>query len=197
MIYFTSDPHFGHKNIIEYCQRPFKDVEDMDRILISMFNQATPDDIVYCLGDFAFARAKRKRDIFAEFQAGELHLIRGNHDNSDTCKMPWDSVSDYLEIRPRVEYQNDGGEIMSYPVHIIMSHYPFLSWNGMAHGSIHLHGHCHGTLMDKGGLRMDVGVDPQGFKLVSLKDVIDQMALRTVVPTDYHKADHGKEYVKS
>lgn len=192
MIYFTSDPHFGHTNIITYCQRPYRDVDEMNEELVSMFNVAGPEDTVYCLGDFAFMKSGAKRDLFSELTAGELHLIRGNHDNGDTTKMPWDSVQDYLEIRPRVEYQDDEGEIKSYPVHIVMSHFPFLSWNGMAHGSMHLHGHCHGTLQDKGGLRMDVGVDPCNYKMVSLNDVIDYMALRTVVPTDYHKADHGR-----
>ena len=55
MIYFTSDWHLGHANIIKYCERPFKSVSDMDRILIQNYNEIVDqDDTVYFLGDFCF-----------------------------------------------------------------------------------------------------------------------------------------------
>ena len=189
-----SDTHFGHKNIIKYCNRPFEDVDAMTKGMIAMWNIVDASDDVYFLGDFAFMGSGPKKAVFSALH-GTKHLIRGNHDNGDTCKLPWDSVQDYLEIKPRFETRDENDEPKTYPLHIVMSHFPFLSWHGMAHGSIHLHGHCHGTLMDKGGLRMDAGVDPNEFKMLSLDDVVATMAMRTVVPTDYHKKDHGKEYV--
>ena len=53
-IWFTSDTHFSHCNIIKYCNRPFKDVDEMNKILIQNWNNVVrPDDIVWHLGDFA------------------------------------------------------------------------------------------------------------------------------------------------
>jgi len=53
--WFTSDTHFGHFNIIEYCNRPFKTVDEMNSKLIRFWNERVkPDDIVYFLGDFCF-----------------------------------------------------------------------------------------------------------------------------------------------
>ena len=56
MVYwFTSDTHFGHKNIIEYCKRPFSSVEQMNEMLIKKWNNKVKvDDIVFHLGDFSF-----------------------------------------------------------------------------------------------------------------------------------------------
>lgn len=56
MIYFTSDHHFWHANIIRYCNRPFNSVEKMNEILIQIWNDlVAPEDEVYYLGDFSLA----------------------------------------------------------------------------------------------------------------------------------------------
>jgi calcineurin-like phosphoesterase family protein len=55
MIYFSADWHLGHKNIIKYCNRPFKTVEDMDStIWINAYKVLKPNDVLYYLGDLTF-----------------------------------------------------------------------------------------------------------------------------------------------
>ena len=69
-IYFWSDPHVGHRNIIEYCNRPFNSVEEMNEGLIANYNaRVRPNDIVYVLGDLFFCDAKEARQI--------LHRLNG------------------------------------------------------------------------------------------------------------------------
>ena len=63
-IYFTSDHHFGHKNIIKFSERPFNDVNEMDEILIQKWNEkVNPEDEVYHLGDVGLTSSGKLRKI--------------------------------------------------------------------------------------------------------------------------------------
>ncbi len=71
MIYFTADTHFGHKNIIGSCARPFQNVEEMDEIMIARWNErVTANDKVYIMGDMFF-RCQNPEEI--------LQRLRGRH----------------------------------------------------------------------------------------------------------------------
>lgn len=79
-IYFTSDLHFNHYNILKYCNRPFKDVNHMNRVLIDNWNsRITPEDRVYVLGDFAMGN-KSHWSRFLQALNGYKILVKGNHD---------------------------------------------------------------------------------------------------------------------
>lgn len=80
MDFITSDTHFGHANIIQYCQRPFSSVEEMDEILVTNWNSVVkPEDWVYHLGDFALGKAENVAK-YRERLNGRIFLVRGNHD---------------------------------------------------------------------------------------------------------------------
>lgn len=79
-IFFISDPHFGHANIIRYCDRPFKDVQEMNETLIKNWNDTVnPDDIIFILGDIAFGGAATFEEIVPKLN-GRKYLVLGNHD---------------------------------------------------------------------------------------------------------------------
>lgn len=81
--YFISDTHFGHENIIKYCNRPFKDVTEMDRTIIENYNKdISKDDIVFFLGDIGFNQ-KPIKEIIPQLKGTKI-LIRGNHDRLPT-----------------------------------------------------------------------------------------------------------------
>lgn len=76
--YFTSDTHFGHANIIRYCNRPYKTASQMDDDIIKTWNKTVgKDDWVIHLGDFSFTP-----DRYVHSLNGKIILVRGNHDNS-------------------------------------------------------------------------------------------------------------------
>lgn len=80
-LWFISDPHFGHKNIIQYEDRPFKDTEHMDNVIIENYqNTVDENDIVFWLGDMLFCNTKRMEYITSRLTKGRKILIRGNHD---------------------------------------------------------------------------------------------------------------------
>jgi len=170
-MWFTSDTHFGHTNIIHYCARPFANVEAMNEALIANWNERVrPGDIVYHLGDFCMGT---NHEPILRRLNGQKWLIVGNHDREVVRKCGlWTEVRYYHEIK----YQKKMACLM---------HYPLRTWNGVGRGSYMLFGHVHGTL-DGRGRSMDVGVDSIGFSPISWEEIIQEMEQRDVWGEDYH-----------
>ena len=178
-IWFTSDHHFGHKNIIKYCNRPFMDVEEMESVMISSWNmKIKPKDTVYYLGDFTLQNKKYAENIISKLN-GNILFVAGGHDNwlpSNSVKL----LSPLVHLKGMFQKNNRG-------LPLILCHYPMVSWEQSHYGSIHLHGHTHGTIEnsisgdiqlppgEKQGKRMDVGVDTNNFSPYSLDKILKEM----------------------
>lgn len=81
-VFLIGDCHFGHRNIIKYCNRPFLDVDDMNEQLIKNWNRVVgANDIVYVVGDFALC-GKNKIIEIGQRMNGHKRLILGNHDQA-------------------------------------------------------------------------------------------------------------------
>ena len=190
-IWFTSDTHFWHHNIIPYCGRPFGSTEHMNEALIENWNaKVKPTDIVWHLGDFAFCNKDRAIEILEQLN-GHKHLVLGNHDYKLIKKVDvfFEEIVDYKMLKVHLNYQADDGEIVQYHQPIVLCHFPILSWDLMRHGSWHLHGHCHGTLPTSPALRLDVGVDCHHYSPISVEDIQKIFALRTVTPEGSIQSD--------
>lgn len=170
-MFFISDTHFKHGNIIKYCNRPFSSVEEMDEAMIENWNEVVrPNDTVYHLGDFMFARGYKASEQIADYASrlnGKIHLILGNHDHLRDClnSKAFESINTLLKMR------HDNQKI-------ILCHYALRVWDCAHHGAWHLYGHSHGTLPDIGGLTFDVGVDRFNYKPVHFDVVRDIMRNR-------------------
>ena len=80
-IFFISDFHAKHSNIIKFCNRPYKSSEEMTKILIENWNSIIKsDDIVFKLGDFIWSGSWNS---ILEQLNGNIYLILGNHDRKD------------------------------------------------------------------------------------------------------------------
>lgn len=113
MIYFSSDHHFYHKNIIQYTGRPFTSVAEMNQTILDKHNSlVTDEDIVYFLGDFAFCSLNWQAGIFDKMR-GRKYLILGNHDRKKEAmsKVGFIEVFDTLDI----EYQGIKFRLCHYP----------------------------------------------------------------------------------
>lgn len=167
-IFYTSDLHFGHKNILKYEDRPWDSVVDMNEGLIARWNEkVTDNDDVYVLGDFAFQSKNLRIDtinLIVHKLKGKKHLIIGNHDEwinkIDVKTRLWASMEYYAKIV-------DKNRI------VILSHYPIETWDQEHYGSIHLHGHLHSnpTKLYQSN-RYNVGCDNWNYYPVTLDEII-------------------------
>lgn len=179
--WFTSDQHYGHKNIIEYSKRPFANVEEMNETLVTNFNSLVKKgDCVYLLGDVLFGTKDFARGILRRLN-GNKFLIYGNHDrtlreNPELTKEFFSWAREYSEIKI--------GEQK-----LVLCHYSMRVWNKSHYGSYQLYGHSHGSLFDDPKLRsMDVGVDPSNYFPLSFDQVQAHMNKKTWEPIDHHRA---------
>ena len=158
-LFVTSDHHFLHNRIIEICQRPFKNVDEMNQKMIDNWNDVVDDeDIVYYLGDFAIeknnkAKAQESLANILNTLKGRKFLVAGNHDELylNLYRDFFVSIVDYHEL-------------MINGRRVIMCHYPIEEWRDRRKGSLHLHGHLHGGDCMKLENRYDVGADTNDFK---------------------------------
>jgi calcineurin-like phosphoesterase family protein len=156
-VYLISDTHFNHANIIKYCNRPFANVEEMDKTIIKNWNNIVRDkDIVYFLGDLVLSRKKSKKTReLINMLNGEIVIIKGNHDK----------VGEKFRI---IEYE--GYKFM-------LIHNPDSSLTFNFDGWV-IHGHHHGNYLDEYPFinpfkkRINVSVEVLDYKPVSLDLII-------------------------
>lgn len=177
-IFFTSDTHFGHINILNFCERPFKSIDEMDEAIITNWNNKVgKDDLVFHLGDFAFATNKRWQELINRLN-GKIILVLGNH---EIVRWPGDYTMNLFE---RVENQMMLKIDNKYKVYL--NHYPFLCYAGTYRNpedcTIQLHGHVHERIGDTGKdkdrlkyrfpQQYDVGVDNNNFTPISWEEIL-------------------------
>lgn len=163
MIWFTSDTHFGHKNIIRHCKRPFDSVEEMNEALIDNWNSVVkPNDEVYHLGDFAFHSKEAEVRQYFDRLNGRISILFGNHDD---CKA----------ISAVAAWAGDVRTVKWEGHRFFLSHYAHRIWSKSHHGVYHLYGHSHGELPGV-GRSMDVGVDAVGYYPISAEEVVAELS---------------------
>lgn len=117
-VFFTSDQHFGHNNILKYCPqtRPFGNIDIMNGVLIESWNDVVAEeDIVYVLGDFFMGRATLIDEILPQLN-GDIYLIRGNHDEKNRIK----KFTEYdIQILGKYSFDNFFGL-----GNVVLCHYP-------------------------------------------------------------------------
>lgn len=187
----TSDTHFGHKNIIRYCNRPFDTVDAMNEHMIMRWNSVVEDDdVVWFLGDFAFMKPQEAFAIFSRLR-GQINIVPGNHDEKILELWNGPMLPDYWPDRIKILEPLVHVKIGQRP--FVLCHYPVEDWAGMywpttkggnepqqptMRNAAMLHGHCHGNRPNT-TWRFDVGVDVYG-RPVRITDDLDQLRSKSV-----------------
>lgn len=175
-IFFTSDTHFNHANIIKYCNRPFRDIKEMNIALIDNWNKVVPKDgTVFHLGDFAFGGFSTYESIRPHLN-GNIVLITGNHDIRNI------NVQNQQRLYKMFEWV---GEMLTIHIEkrpIILSHYPLRCYPDKYYNLFgHIHSGPNATSVDVlenifKPTQYDVGVDNNNYTPVSwlqIKNIIN------------------------
>ena len=177
-LFFTSDSHFDHKNILKYCKRPFSSIEEMNQGLIDNWNSVVgKDDTVFHLGDVIFGGNTNLIKYVSQLN-GHIILIKGNHDRKlqqSIC----DKLFDYTCQQLTLNIDD---------ITVFLNHFPFLCFSGTykTDKSIQLFGHIHSgplssgpdidRFMQYGTLNQyDVGVDNNYYTPISWNDILKRI----------------------
>lgn len=181
--------HLGHKNILEYDNRPFDNITQHDIAILKNYNDTVEDeDDFYYLGDFSFA-SPSLTEYYISSMKGNKFFIKGNHDKESTIKL-YKQYGTYLGGIEQIEVEKQK---------IILCHYSLRVWSGNHRGTFCLYGHSHHSLERYPiGKSMDVGIpsahailgEYRPFSFEEIKSILDK---REVHAVDHHIRFKSKE----
>lgn len=205
-VWFTSDTHYNHSNICSATTkwddnhkgssklRMFNSLEDMNQTLVNNINDVVNEnDYLFHLGDFSFGGFDSISEFRNQINCKNVILILGNHDhhiqrNKHNVQKLFLNVYNYLELDLRIP--NSDKTVTKH--NFILFHYPINSWPNLSIGYTHLHGHVH-LPKDKRlgqGKSLDVGVDGNDLRPISLNEVLDIMQQQPInclnIKDDHH-----------
>lgn len=140
-IYFTSDLHFGHRNVLRFCNRPWTDEKEMGPALIANWNAVVSDnDIVFVLGDtFWFNDSRAIKKTLSQLKGKTIYIIPGNHDEFEHYHRVDDPRIILCHDVVCCWVTQDGRKKRE----IWMSHYPMMTWPHRENGALQFFGHIH------------------------------------------------------
>ena len=201
-LFFTSDTHYNHANICSATTkwtdpvtcREFKSLEYMNAHLVGNINEMVgQDDVLFHLGDWSFGGFEQIELFRNQIVCRNIHIITGNHDhhienNREGIQSIFSSVNKYLNLI--VKY--NVGTPLQDEARFALMHFPIASWDNMARGAIHLHGHVHFEADKRIGVgkMMDVGVDGNGLYPIDMSEVLKLMRnqpIKSMFSFDHHE----------
>jgi len=174
MKYWSSDWHIGHKNVLKFSNRPFKDIDEMDNYIINMvLDTVKQGDEIYFLGDLGFHPSPAIDRLFRELpKKVNFNWVIGNHDKKvlNHYKQFANKLDHIMETTIRVDEKKQ---------RIVMCHYPMLTWNQSHRNAWQLFGHHHinghgSELLEKMivGKMLNVNLEYNDFKMYDENDII-------------------------
>jgi len=198
----------------EFRLRDFSTPEEMTEEMAARFNSIVKeDDTLYHLGDWSFGGIQNIWNFRRMLNCRNIHLILGNHDHHIEAdkKIPMDQQADWrtmkniiiednlyldktmydlfnsVEHYKEISFKIDSMKAGKYgATKICMFHYAMSVWNQSHHQTIHLYGHSHGSLPDRGNRSMDIGVDTNNLYPYHLDEIMMIMKDRRNTVVDHH-----------
>ena len=174
-LWFSSDFHLGHNNVLKHCCRPYKSAQENIDDVKDKLKKVLPNDYLILLGDNIWTgQVSRINSFFRGINTRNIIVFYGNHDREKNYK---DILADgtilAAERLGHIRVRKEGKE-----QEIALCHYPLLTWNGKARNAWMIHGHCHGNIdkfnNEQPDLRVDVGWDSE----LALYDLVEYSDLQ-------------------
>jgi len=163
MDFFLADPHLGHENIVLYCGRPFKNIAEMDSVIITNWNSVVKStDTVFLLGDFSLANAERITK-YINALTGKIILVAGNHDKRTVTFWRKRGVEAY---KIPIDY-NDG--------EFLLSHEP-ISFPVIPNVHGHTHGNLHRGSFHVHGIHVCVSAEVVDYTPITVTSIREKVA---------------------
>ena len=150
------------------------------------------DDVLFHLGDWSFGGFESIAHFRNQIVCQNIHIITGNHDhhienNREDCQKLFSSVNKYVELSVKWPV---GPEMQE--AKFVLMHFPIASWNNMARGAIHLHGHVHfnPNMRLQEGKMMDVGCDGNMLYPIQMQEVLrimENRPVKSIFRFDHHE----------
>ena len=185
-LWFTSDQHFGHRNVLRFCHRPFDDIKQMGQALIDNWNNVVnDDDICFILGDMCWFESRHEvKKIMNKLKGKTIYVVPGNHCTRKSYELCDERIV-LLDDISAIYLRHEGCEKIFKE--IFVSHMPLMTWPHRERGAINLFGHIHsGPLVTNDadqdlplweGLQYDVGVDNNDYTPVEIDDILDELSI--------------------
>lgn len=173
-MWFTSDLHFYHKRVIDFCARPWTNIEEMNAGLINNWNSVVgSEDLIYILGDICFCGPVKAEKIMEQLN-GKKTIVLGNHDWG-IKRNRWAQMSGVIDVLSSAEMLIDNKKVL-------LSHFPYtgdsteedryLECRPIDESNWLLHGHVHMAWKVKDKM-INVGVDQWDWKPVHIDQIVD------------------------
>ena len=189
--WFTSDTHYGHKNIVRGASnwrdtsgcRDFDTLAEMNDALVDSINAVVQEtDVLYHIGDWSMGGVDNIVEFHSRLQCRTIHLVYGNHDHY--IRKNKNGVADVFSSVRALRIGKIEDQMM------VLCHFPILVWEDHHRGVWHLHGHSHGNLQQPEYYKrkvLDVGIDAHSeFRPFSFAELEAIMSQRSIISLDHH-----------
>jgi calcineurin-like phosphoesterase family protein len=192
--WISSDLHFCHQNILKYCPESrghFTSVEEMNESIVSTFNSVIDEeDTLIIAGDICFARPEIGVEFLKRIN-GKKKIVWGNHDTKLRESSSFHQSRALIGAVWEGDYLEFDHKFQDRKYKIVVSHYPFLTWNRAHHGAINLHGHGHAPFerrntQGENVRQMDIGVDGCFMMPHNMDDICSEMSRREIHKHGHH-----------
>lgn len=193
-MYFSGCLHLQHKNLTRGVSqwgpgnmtRDYDTTEEMTQAVVDSLQIIPEDAYFFILGDMLFGDKAQINNYLDKIPTKKLLYLNGNH-----CDWLRKELVKNSKLKDRFLWIGDYLEIYWGNKLVVMSHYPFASWNEMGHGSYMIHSHSHGSYVpglpgtkDQGKI-LDVGWDVH-HKPIDMHEIAGIMDSKQFVQVDHH-----------